>query len=66
MNITTTTKLVERINVNGNVQFENIYYVDMFMSLIITTNQKQTKLFFNLNEMTNELTSKVWIFTLTI
>jgi hypothetical protein len=41
MNITTTTKLVDSIiNVNGNVQFENIYYVDMSMSLIITTNAK--------------------------
>jgi hypothetical protein len=46
MNITTTTKLVEsRINVNGNVQLKKIFYVDMFMSLIITTNAKQTKLF---------------------
>jgi hypothetical protein len=44
MNITTTTKLVEsRINVNGNLQFENIYYVDMSMSFIMTTNAKQTR-----------------------
>jgi len=46
MNIIITTKLVElRINVNGNVQFEKIYYMAMSMSLIITTNAKLTKLF---------------------
>jgi hypothetical protein len=49
MNITIKTKLVEsRINVNGNLQFEKIYYVDMSTSLIITTNAKQTKLFLTL------------------
>jgi len=61
MNITTTTKLVEsRINVNGNVQFENIYE-PYYHNKCKAANAR-----FNLNEMTCELTSKVWIFTLRI